>query len=447
MKRDNVMAKESADNQRKLGLWQVVIMGVAYMTPMTVFDTFGIVSGLTEGRVPLAYLLALVAVLLTALSYGRMVKAFPEAGSAYTYTRKTCGNQAGFMVGWASLLDYMLLPMINALLAGIYLRSLFPQLPPWIWIATFTLLVTWINSRNIKLLANLNFLFVGAPVVLMGVFIYLVIQGVSHQGGPDAVWTLRPLLNGDTSVIPLIGGAAVLCFSFLGFDAVTTLSNETRSPKRTIPRAVFLTALIGGAIFFTASWFIQLYYPTNAQFKNPSEAMPEIVLYVGGTLFQSLFLVAILINTFASALASHASAARLLHIMGRDGIFPGSLFSYVHPRLGSPLFCVLFIGGLSMSAMFFGLDTAVSLISFGALVAFTAVNASVIALHVIRDKRLSSAKEWLFNLVLPLLGIGTIGVMWAHLDKDSMILGLVWSAIGLGWIIWFRITKRELVFS
>jgi len=193
------MAKESAENQRKLGLWQVVIIGVAYMTPMTVFDTFGIVSGLTEGRVPLAYLLALVAVLLTALSYGRMVKAFPEAGSAYTYTRKTCGNQAGFLVGWASLLDYMLLPMINALLAGIYLRSLFPQLPPWIWIVAFTLLVTWINSRNIKLLANLNFLFVGAPVVLMGVFIYLVIQGVSHQGGPDAVWTLRPLLNGDTA--------------------------------------------------------------------------------------------------------------------------------------------------------------------------------------------------------------------------------------------------------
>ncbi|KAA8996865.1 APC family permease [Affinibrenneria salicis] len=440
------MAEETTSG-KKLGLWQVVIIGVAYMTPMTVFDTFGIVSGITNGHVPLAYLLALVAVLLTALSYGRMVRTFPEAGSAYTYTRKTCGNHAGFMVGWASLLDYMLLPMINALLAGIYLRSLFPQLPPWLWIVLFSALVTWINSRNIKLLANLNFLFVGAPVLLMVVFVALVIQGVSHQSGSDAVWTLKPLLNGESNIVSLIGGAAVLCFSFLGFDAVTTLSDETHDARRTIPRAVFLTALVGGAIFFIASWFIQLYFPTNAAFKNPAEAMPEIVLYVGGALFQSVFLVAILINTLASGLASHASAARLLHIMGRDGIFPGAFFSYVHPRLGSPLYCVLFIGGISMSAVFFGLDTAVSLISFGALVAFTAVNFSVIALFAIKNKRLASGKERLINLILPLAGMLCVGGMWINLDKDAMILGLMWSTIGLGWMLWFRLTKRELVLS
>ncbi|RLM24509.1 putrescine/spermidine ABC transporter [Brenneria alni] len=431
----------------KLSLWQVVIIGIAYMTPMTVFDTFGIVSDITEGRVPLAYLVALVAVLLTALSYGRMVRAFPEAGSAYTYTRKTCGNHAGFMVGWSSLLDYMLLPMINSLLAGIYLRSLFPEFPSWIWIVGFTALVTFINCRNIKLLANLNFLFVGAPVILMGVFIYLVIQGVSHQSGSEAIWTLKPLLNGDNSIIPLISGAAVLCFSFLGFDAVTTLCNESHEPRKTIPRAVFLTALIGGVIFFTAAWFIQLYFPTNARFKNPSEAMPEIVLYVGGAFFQSLFLVAILINTLASALASHASASRLLHIMGRDGIFPGSFFSYLHPRFGSPVYCVLFVGGLSMSAVFFSLDTAVSLISFGALVAFTAVNFSVIALYAIRERKLATGKDKLFNLILPLLGMGSIGFMWFNLDKDSMILGLIWAALGVAWLVWFRITKREVVFS
>lgn len=281
----------------------------------------------------------------------------------------------------------------------------------------------------------------------MGVFIFLVIQGVSHQSGSDAVWTLKPLMNGDSSVIPLISGAAVLCFSFLGFDAVTTLSNDSHEPRKTIPRAVFLTALLGGVIFFTAAWFIQLYFPTNAQFKNPSEAMPEIVLYVGGAFFQSIFLVAILINTLASALASHASAARLLHIMGRDGIFPGSFFSYLHPRFGSPVYCVLFVGGLSMSAVFFGLDTAVSLISFGALVAFTAVNFSVIALYAIREKKLTTGKDKLFNLVLPLMGMGTIGFMWINLDKDSMILGLIWAILGIGWLTWSRLTKREVVFS
>ncbi len=438
---------QEATYKRSLGLWQVIIVGIAYMTPMTVFDTFGIVSGITSGRVPLAYLLALIAVLLTAFSYGKMVRAFPNAGSAYTYTRKTCGNQAGFMVGWASLLDYMLLPMINALLAGIYLRSLFPAIPSWLWIVTFTALVTWVNSRNIRLLANLNFLFVGAPVLLMAVFIGLVIQGVDHHQGSHAVWSLKPLWNGDTSLLPLVSGAAVLCFSFLGFDAVTTLSDETHQPQRTIPRAVFLTALVGGAIFFIASWFTQLYFPTNIAFNNPTEAMPEIVLYVGGKLFQSIFLVAILINTFASGLASHASAARLLHIMGRDGVFPIKKFGYIHPRLGCPLYCVLFVGGLAMSAIFFNLDTAVSLISFGALVAFTSVNVSVIAFYACKQRQLNGSKQIIAHLITPLLGILCVGVMWLNLDKDAMILGLVWTTIGLAWVMWFWWTKKALLFA
>lgn len=438
---------QEVNYKRSLGLWQVVIVGIAYMTPMTVFDTFGIVSGITSGHVPLAYLLALFAVLLTAFSYGKMVKIFPNAGSAYTYTRKTCGNRTGFLVGWCSLLDYMLLPMINALLAGIYLRSLFPQLPPWLWIVLFTGLVTWVNSRNIRLLANLNFFLVGVPVLLMCVFVILVIQGVGQQHGTEAVWTLAPLWNGEKNLLSLIGGAAILCFSFLGFDAVTTLSDETHEPKKNIPRAVFFTALIGGLIFFVAAWFTQLYFPDNSAFKNPTEAMPEIVLYVGGKFFQSIFLVAILINTFASGLASHASAARLLHIMGRDGVFPIKKFSYIHPKLGSPIYCVLFIGVLAMSAMFFNLDTAVSLISFGALVAFTSVNVSVIAYYAVQQKQLRNIKELMGNLVIPFLGILCIGFMWFNLDFDAMVLGLVWSAIGIIWILWFWWTKIELVLS
>lgn len=432
-------------SKRKLGLWQVVIVGIAYMTPMTVFDTFGIVSGITKGRVPLAYLLALVAVLLTAFSYSKMAKSFPEGGSAYTYTRKIFGHNAGFIIGWTSLLDYLLLPMINALLAGIYLKSLFPQLPDWVWIALFTALVTLINSRNVRLMANLNFLFVGVPVLLMVVFIILVIQGVSYQSGGGALWTIKPLLNGDSQITPLIAGAAVLCFSFLGFDAVTTLSDETNNSRRIIPKAVFLTALVGGGIFFIASWFIQLWFPTNAAFNNPTEAMPEIVLYVGGKFFQSLFLVAILFNTFASALASHASAARLLHIMGKGGIFPFALFNYIHPRLGSPLYCVLFVGFFTISAVFFQLDTAVSLISFGALTAFLSVNLAVIALYAIKKHKLHTIREKMHNLVFPILGVLCVITMCINLDVDAIVLGISWTIIGLGWMMWFKVSGRQQV--
>lgn len=434
-------------NSACLSLWQVVIIGIAYMTPMTVFDTFGIVSNITEGRVPLAYLLALAAVLLTAISYGRMVRLHPSSGSAYTYARKVCGNKTGFIVGWSSLLDYVFLPMINSLLAGIYLQTLLPEVPVWLSILVFTSLVTFVNCCNIKTLANANFIFVGIPVVLMGVFIYFVIHNLLRDYGDSHIFTTQPLFNGHNSIIPLISGAAVLCFSFLGFDAVTTLTDETKSPVSTIPKAVFYTALSGGCIFFVAAWFIQLYFPDNSQFKNPMEALPEIVLNVGGNLFQTLFLIAILLNTFASALASHASAARLLHIMGKNNNLTHRFFGYLHPANKNPVYCILLIGLISLTAIFIQLDTAVSLISFGALVAFSAVNLSVIIHFAIIKKETTGIKKIFHNILLPLAGLGCVAVMWVNLSFDAFILGLTWATLGLGWIVYCNFTKKEVAIS
>lgn len=101
------MSQNTSTLKRSLGLWAIVGLGLGYMTPTTVFDTFGIVSGETNGVVPLAYLVALVAMVFTAVSYGRMTRFFPSAGSAYTYTSETMHPNVGFLVGWASLLDYL----------------------------------------------------------------------------------------------------------------------------------------------------------------------------------------------------------------------------------------------------------------------------------------------------------------------------------------------------
>jgi putrescine importer len=129
-----VISVKNADfSLKKMSLWQVVIIGVAYMTPMVVFDTFGIVSGITDGRVPLAYILALVAMLLTAFSYARFSRISGDSGSAYNYTAQSCGAKAGFFVGWCSLLDYILLPLVNALLASIYLEAVIPSVPYWLF--------------------------------------------------------------------------------------------------------------------------------------------------------------------------------------------------------------------------------------------------------------------------------------------------------------------------
>jgi putrescine importer len=430
---------------KKMSLWQVVILGVAYMTPMVVFDTFGIVSGITDGRVPLAYIFALVAMLLTAFSYARFSRKTEKPGSAYTYTAESCGAKAGFFVGWCSLLDYILLPLVNALLAGIYLEAVIPSVPYWMWVMLFAGLVTLINCFRINFLANLSLVFVVAPLLLMALFIYLVIRGVGEGQGYGHVLTLAPLFNGDSSILPLIAGASILCFSFLGFDAVTTMSHETQDPKRTIPRAVMLTTLAGGIIFLTASWFIQLYFPSNVRFNNPDEALPEIVLYVGGALFQSVFLCAQIMNTFASGLATHASASRLIHIMGKDGIFHKETFGQVHSKLGTPLYAVLLVGLISLTAIALDLATVVSMISFGALIAFTAVNFSVFVKFYVRDQQRHGMKNIFLNLILPFISVGVIMCLWFNLERSALLFGCGWLSVGIVIFLYKKLRKQNIV--
>ncbi|MDQ8934540.1 APC family permease [Acinetobacter rudis] len=427
---------------KPLSLWQVTIIGLAYMTPMTVFDTFGIVSNITHGHVPLAYIFALTAMLLTAFSYARFSRASKQPGSAYSYTAQSIGPRTGFFVGWCSLLDYLLLPLINVLLSAIYLHALIPSVPYVIWALISACLVTLVNCFRIRILANISLLFVFAPVLLMLVFVYLVITGINQQQGIEHVLTLQPLWHGQTEFSTLVAGASVLCFSFLGFDAVTTLSHETANPTRNIPRAVILTTLMGGMIFFTASWFIQLYFPDNSRFKDPSAALPEIVFYVGGAFFQSIFLCGQILNTLASGLASHASASRLIHIMGKDNIFPKKYFGMLHVRLGTPLFSVIFVGLISMLAMFLDLAQVVSLISFGALVAFTAVNFSVFVKFYLRDQQRLGLKNKCLNLLLPLISVICIIYLWVNLDRTSLLFGCAWLSMGI-LLFFYKVLKKQ----
>ncbi|MGJ7739152.1 APC family permease [Escherichia coli] len=400
----NIAAQPGKTRLRKsLKLWQVVMMGLAYLTPMTVFDTFGIVSGISDGHVPASYLLALAGVLFTAISYGKLVRQFPEAGSAYTYAQKSINPHVGFMVGWSSLLDYLFLPMINVLLAKIYLSALFPEVPPWVWVVTFVAILTAANLKSVNLVANFNTLFVLVQISIMVVFIFLVVQGLHKGEGVGTVWSLQPFISENAHLIPIITGATIVCFSFLGFDAVTTLSEET-----------------------------------------PDAALPEIALYVGGKLFQSIFLCTTFVNTLASGLASHASVSRLLYVMGRDNVFPERVFGYVHPKWRTPALNVIMVGIVAMSALFFDLVTATALINFGALVAFTFVNLSVFN-HFWRRKGMNKSwKDHFHYLLMPLVGALTVGVLWVNLESTSLTLGLVWASLG-GAYLWYLIRRYRKV--
>ncbi|MFD3228517.1 APC family permease [Rahnella aceris] len=436
-------ATQRVQLRKTLTLVQVVMMGLAYLQPMTIFDTFGIVSGLTDGHVATAYIFALIAVLFTAVSYGKLVQRFPSAGSAYTYAQKAISPHVGFMVGWSSLLDYLFMPMINILLAKIYLEAIFPGVPSWIFVVALVGMMTAFNLRGIKIVANLNSIIVVVQVAIMVVFLGLLVRGVYMGEGMGTLATTKPFFSENAHVVPMITGATILCFSFLGFDGISSLSEETPNAGKVIPKAIFLTALIGGIIFVVVSYFLQLYFPDISRFKDPDASQPEIMLYVAGKFFQSVILCFSCVTVLASGMAAHAGVSRLLYVMGRDGVFPEKLFGYVHPKWRTPTFNVLLVGVVAMSAITFDLVTATALINFGALVAFTFVNLSVISQFYIREKRNRTLKDHISYLILPVIGALTVGALWLNLESSSMTLGLVWGAIGLGYLAFITNAFRK----
>lgn len=423
--------------KRSLGMTQVVFLGLAYMSPFAVFDTFGVVSAVTHGHVPAAYVLITVAIIFTALSYGKMARLFPEAGSAYTYTKKTISPELGFLVGWSALLDYLFLPMINALLAGIYLSASFPHIPAWIWVVGSVVIITFINIAGIKVAVSANTLFVLFQLLIAVFFVILTTRAIINGEGVEG-FTIRPFFSEDIEMSLLFSGASILALSFLGFDAVTTLSEETINPKKSIPKAILLIALIGGIFFISVTFFMQNLYPDVSELKNINGASPEIARQIGGILFQSVFTSGALVSVLASGLAAQTSASRLLYAMGRDGVLPKKWFGKIHKKRQTPVFNIVFVGVLALAALFLNLVTATSLVNFGAFTAFSFVNLSVIAFYI-KNKHEQKRISFIGYLVFPLIGLLFTMYLWFSLDRVAIIIGFSWLLVGVCLLL--RLTK------
>ncbi|MFK0018791.1 APC family permease [Streptomyces sp. NPDC090798] len=434
---------------RTLTLRAVVLFGLAYMTPLIVLGTFGVVAAETGGAVPTAYLLALVAMLFTAHSYGKMAAAYPVAGSAYTYVRKAIDGRLGFLVGWATLLDYFFLPMVIWLIGGAYLQAQFPGVPHWTWIIGFVTVTTALNIRGIKAAERVNDLLMVFQVLVIGIFVVLSVRHVFHTGGAGALVSSTPFANGATTAVGISAGAAIAAYSFLGFDAVTTLTEETVDPKRTMPRAILLTALIGGGIFVLVAYTTQLAHPGSA-FDDPSSAAFEIAKTIGGDLFSSVFLAGLVVAQFASGIAAQASTSRLLYAMGRDGALPRKVFARLHERYRTPALNILLTGAVGLIALRLDVATSTSFINFGAFTAFTFVNVSVLATYV-RARRAGETPSPLSYVVAPAVGAVVDLYLLFHLDGRALTLGLVWLSLGVVYLAYltrmFRVPPPEMSFT
>jgi amino acid transporter len=415
--------------KRTLGLGSVVLFGLAYMAPMIVLGTFGVLAQDSAGVVPTAYLLALIAMLFTAISYGRLAGQFPVAGSAYTYSRKAIDSRVGFLVGWAVLLDYFFLPMVIWLIGASYLNAQFPAIAPWIWIVGFIVVTTVLNVLGLQLAAKINLLLMLVQILVLAFFIVQCLRFVGQTHGAQAVLSAVPFGHTGTTVSAIAAGAAVAAYSFLGFDAITTLTEETKNPRRTIPKAIVLVTVIGGVIYLITSYASQL-AAFNITIKDSDSAAFEIAKVVGGSLLSATFLAGLVVTQLASGIAAQASAARLLFAMGRDGVLPKRVFGYTAPKWRTPVINIVLIGVFGLIAVGLNVSESTAFINFGAFTAFAFVNLSVFAL-AIRRGELSGPRNLLINALLPLLGTGICGWLMTSLDSAALTIGPIWLAIGV----------------
>jgi putrescine importer len=432
-----------------LRLGGLVFYGIAFMVPLTLFTTYGLVTARTRGLVPLAYALTTACMIPIALSYARLAKEYPAAGSVYTYASMSMGPAAGFLAGWVLLMGYAFLPMLNYLVSAIFLSAAFPRLPRWVWVIAFIAVVSAINHLGIRLADVVNRVIVCAQIAFLLFFVGLLISHTLGERGAAGLLNFSAFLSAKEITAPGLGvsalaaGAAVLALSFLGFDAISTLGEEAVKPKTDIPRAIMLACLGAGLCFIAVTYFMGAAWPFAwREMKSPDGGSYELIVRVGGAATGYAFTFLYAAGCLASSVTSVASASRVLYGMGRDGILPRRIFGRLHPRRKTPTSNILIIGALSFAALWLPLETAAALVNFGALLAFAAVNLSVIVQFFGRERR-RRGLDALRYLIVPALGAAVSLALWFKLDSFAKLAGFGWLAVGGLYLLIARLGRHD----
>ncbi len=411
----------------RLGLLGVVFFGLAYMSPSIVTSTFGVVSETSRGAAPTAYLVATAAMLLTAVAYAVLAREYPTAGSAYTYVGRTLGRVVGFFAGWVILLDYLFLPMVAWLIQSTYLHAQFPGIPLWVWLLINVGATTTINLLGIALADRVNIVLTITAMASVAALVVVLLLFLGREGGgpaSSAMW------NEETNLVAVSSAAAVAAYSFLGFDAISTLSEETKQPRRDIPRGIVLAVLLGGCIFVGVSFLMQLVHPGGV-FENADTAGYTLSIFAGGEAFTNVNNLVSVIAGFGSGLAIQATSSRLLYVMGRDGVLPRSVFGRLSSVFRVPWINILLIGLIGMLGMLLDIGKATAYINFGAFLAFALVNVAFLV-WIWRSfrARSSMARAALLSLV-PIAGFAVDLYLFSKLHPEAYAIGGGWLVLGL----------------
>lgn len=419
--------------KRTLTLPLIIMFGLAYLAPTVVFNYYGLFTPSTGGMYPLALILTTIVMIFTALSYKQMVKAYPVAGSAYTYVNKSVQPHVGFMAGWMMLLDYLLLPMICYLLLGVYINEYFPNIPVWVSVVIIAAIGMIINIIGIKTASIIETIITCAAIGFTIFFIMVVIKYVTDGSGAGTVFDPTAFYNPDTFVFKnVMAASAILCASFLGFDAVTTLAEEAKEPDKVMGKAIMGVVIGAGILFVITAYFAQIAWPdAYANIKNPNAGIFELFPRINSWMGNAFFVIDNC-GSFVCAMAGMGAVSRIMYGMGRDNILPKKFFGHLSKRFKTPVYNIILTTLIAMTAIFYADNVmgAASLVAFGAVCGFFLVNLSVIFHYYIKGKKRKGFDMFRY-LIAPAIGMITLVIVFWYMESAAKILGLIWMAIGI----------------
>jgi putrescine importer len=433
-----MMAGESPSNssgtvrlKRALGLWDLIFIGIVIIQPIAPMGIFGVISNAAGGHVVTTILIAMVAMLFTAVSYGKMARAYPSAGSAYTYVGKEIHPSLGYVTGWAMLMDYILNPLICTVICSQLTQNIFPGVPYAVFAVAYAAAFTLLNLRAVKTSARINeVLAIGMTIVVVVFFAFVVrtLWGM-HEFG--AGYFSQPFYNPATfNFGRIFYGTSIAVLTYIGFDAISTFSEEVENPRRNILLATVLVCLITGILSAFEVYAAQLIWGSKPFPEDQVvSAFPMVARQVGGFLLFHLLNFTILIANIGSGMGSQLGAARLLYGMGRSNGIPKKFFGAIDPKNHIPRNNVILVGALALvGAFLITYDQGAELLNFGALIAFVGVNVAAFVLYFMR-----APKKTFLNFISPLLGAVICAFIWWNLGHKAKILGGVWIAVGIAY--------------
>lgn len=417
---------------RVLGLWDLVIYGMILMQLVSPVPIYGLIQSRSAGNALPTIIFALFAILFTAFSYGRMTTMFPMAGSAYSYVARGVNLHLGFVVGWAMFLDYMIVPLISIIIPALALQRLLPWLPFPLLTLVVAVGMSALNLGGVKATNRINTLVLIITGTVLIVFFVVAVRFLFLKTGLSGVFSIKPFYDPEVfNFKAILSGTSLAALTYIGFDGVTTLAEDTINPKRNIVLATVLICLLTGIISSIQLYLFQMTWPEWTTFPNLDTAYLDIMKLVGGGLLFGVFSVIMSISQFACGMTGQVSAARLLYGMGRDNILPKKIFGYLSKKRHNPSRNIMLLGlFVFIGSLILPLERACDLLNFGAFIGYMGVNLATIWCYYIKPDK--SHKPNLFkDLMLPLIGFGFCLMMWIGLPLLSKLVGSAWLLFGL----------------